>query len=127
MKLFRSKLVVVQQAMMRWASEGTWLSLAAAFFVAARGWLDPFGLRQRPDWMVADQFLRFRHALTLHSDILIVANDDGSVREPPFPVPRSDWFSLDEDKNQLTLVTFFPPDNSAFSPPPFAHFSPLSG
>lgn len=84
----RSKLADAQQFLRRWASDGTWLAIAVLLVVAAWGWLDPFGLRQRLDWMVADQFFRHRTPPTLHPDLLQVSIDDRAADELGFPVPR---------------------------------------
>jgi class 3 adenylate cyclase/CHASE2 domain-containing sensor protein len=90
MKLLLSQLVVVRHFLLRWAPAGTWLAIAAWVVVALWGWIDPFGLRQRLDWIVSDQFLRARHAPEMHPDIVLIAMDDGSVEKMGFPIPRSD-------------------------------------
>ena len=74
--------------MLRWASGGTWLAVAVLLLVALWGWLDPFGIRQRLDWMVSDQFLRHRTPPAVHKDLLQISVDDSTVAKLGFPVPR---------------------------------------
>jgi class 3 adenylate cyclase/CHASE2 domain-containing sensor protein len=73
----------------QWASAGVWFCCSALLFVILWGWVDPFGLRHRMDWLVSDQFLRVRRAPAMHDDIVVVAIDDTSVEQFGFPVPRS--------------------------------------
>jgi class 3 adenylate cyclase/CHASE2 domain-containing sensor protein len=73
----------------RSAAPGAWLACAALAAVAALALIDPFGLRQRADWLVSDQFLRVRHAPQMHADIYLIAIDDGAVERFGFPLPRS--------------------------------------
>lgn len=82
------RLVAAQQRLLRIAGGGTWLSLAVLIAVALWGWIDPFGLRQRLDWMVADQFFRHRSPPALSPDLLQISIDDRAADELGFPVPR---------------------------------------
>src|SRR5262245_22999311 len=75
--------------LLRWASPGVWFACAALVAVALLALLDPFGLRQRADWIISDQFLYARRAPPVHADIYLVAIDDGTVEQFGFPLPRS--------------------------------------
>ena len=88
MKPLLSTFANARHFLRRWASEGTWLALAVLGLVALWGWIDPFGLRQRLDWMVADQFYRHRTPPAVHPDLLQVSIDDRAAEDLGFPIPR---------------------------------------
>jgi class 3 adenylate cyclase len=76
--------------LLKWASAGVWFACLALAIVIIWGGIDPFGLRQRLDWLASDQFLRARRAPPIHQDLVLVAIDDGSVEHfGSFPIPRS--------------------------------------
>ncbi len=56
--------------------------------VAVWGWIDPFGIRQRLDWLVVDQFYRHRTPPAVHPDLLQISIDDRTAEELGFPLPR---------------------------------------
>jgi class 3 adenylate cyclase len=74
--------------MLQLAPPGVWLAAAAIAFMLAWGLIDPFGLRQRLDWLVADQFLLARRAPSMHPDLLQVSIDQHARAQIGFPLPR---------------------------------------
>jgi class 3 adenylate cyclase/CHASE2 domain-containing sensor protein len=84
-----AQLANLRGRLLRWASAGVWLSCLIVACVALWCAIDPFGMRQRLDWLVSDQFLRVRHAPPMHDDIALIAIDDGTVEQFGYPLPRS--------------------------------------
>src|SRR2546428_8959769 len=65
-----------------------WIPAAAIAAVLAWGLADPFGLRQRLDWMVTAQFFRHRTPPPLDPGLLQVSIDDEAAAEFEFPLPH---------------------------------------
>jgi class 3 adenylate cyclase/CHASE2 domain-containing sensor protein len=74
--------------MLRLASAGVWVTVGGVLAVLVWAAVDPFGIRQRLDWMVADQFLKTRRAAPVHEHLLQVSIDDHAAEQLGFPVPR---------------------------------------
>src|SRR5205809_744517 len=89
MKRLARSLETLRKLLLRWASAGLWFACAAVVCVILWGLIDPFGSRQRADWIVSDQFLRVRQAPPIHDDIYLVEIDDRTVEQYGFPLPRS--------------------------------------
>ncbi len=78
----------LQGRLLSLAPGGVWLSAAAMAAVLAWGFVDPFGIRQRLDWMATDQLLRSRSAPPVHEGLLQISIDDRAAQQLGFPVPR---------------------------------------
>jgi class 3 adenylate cyclase/CHASE2 domain-containing sensor protein len=59
----------------RLTSAYSWAALSLVA-VLAWGWLDPFGIRQRFDWMIQDQFIQYRDPVPIHEDLVQISLDD---------------------------------------------------
>ena len=60
---------------LRLTSTTSWVVISL-IAVLAWGTFDPFGIRQRLDWIVQDQFLKRRAPAEIHPDLLQVSLDD---------------------------------------------------